>query len=226
MAIDSVRKPFLLRLTACERQLLLSSATVRRHDHDSIILDQFDPGIDMFLVLEGRVTARSFSVDGKEVSYAEIEQDDCFGEFAALDGGPRSTAIVAAGPVITARVSAARLEAAMLAEPGIALAMARHLTAKLRQLTERVSHFSTLSVSRRVQRELYRMARSASAQGATATVNPAPTHHELATRLSTHREAISREISALESRNILRSGRRSITFLDIAALGALVDDGH
>ena len=49
-------------------------------------------------------------------------------------------------------------------------------------------------------------------------IDPAPTHAELANRIGSHREAVTREIRALVERNILRAGRRTLEILDIARL--------
>jgi CRP/FNR family cyclic AMP-dependent transcriptional regulator len=53
-------------------------------------------------------------------------------------------------------------------------------------------------------------------------VRPAPTHAELASRIGTHREAVTREMRALAERNIVRGGRRRLEFLDIPSLEAAV----
>jgi CRP/FNR family transcriptional regulator, cyclic AMP receptor protein len=215
--------PFLLRLTAEERDAMLKRATVRRHGSGAVIIDQYDQSTDLFLVLEGCVSAKSYSSDGQEVSYAEIAKDDCFGEFSALDAAPRSTAVLAVTEVSTGRLTAASLDTLIRQYPGIGTAMSRHLVAKIRVLTNRISHFSTLPVHQRIRVELVRLARSVAPKGRTALLNPAPTHQDLATRLSTHREAVSREVSALERSRILRAGRRFIEFMDIDALETLIE---
>jgi hypothetical protein len=45
----------------------------------------------------------------------------------------------------------------------------------------------------------------------------------LATRLSTHREAVSRELSFLASRKVIELGRRRIRVLDLDRLMALAE---
>jgi hypothetical protein len=56
-----------------------------------------------------------------------------------------------------------------------------------------------------------------------ASIDPAPTHYELATRLSTHREAVSRELSYLSSRKVIALHRRRIYVVDVARLRASVE---
>ena len=49
-------------------------------------------------------------------------------------------------------------------------------------------------------------------------MRPAPTHAELANRIGTHREAVTRELGVLSERGIIRYGRRSLMILDLARL--------
>ena len=49
-------------------------------------------------------------------------------------------------------------------------------------------------------------------------IRPAPTHAELANRIGTHREAVTREMRALTSLNIIKTGRRRLEFIDLARL--------
>ena len=92
----------------------------------------------------------------------------------------------------------------------------RRLGAEVRRLTERVFELSALNVRARLHCELLRMARTSASQK--LTVNPAPTHAELANRIGTHREAVTREMRILAELNIIRNGRRSLEFLDLPGL--------
>jgi hypothetical protein len=91
--------------------------------------------------------------------------------------------------------------------PSVMLAVLHHLTARIRELTERVFEFSTLAVRNRVHAELVRLAREHGG-GKQAVIRPAPTHSEMASRISTHREAVTRELSRLHELGIIaREGR-------------------
>lgn len=64
-------------------------------------------------------------------------------------------------------------------------------------LTTRVYDFSTLAVKNRIQAELLRLANLVPKDGKSARIFPAPTHGEIASRVSTHREAVTRELNRL-----------------------------
>ena len=53
-------------------------------------------------------------------------------------------------------------------------------------------------------------------------IDPAPTHAELASRIGTHREAVTRELRFLAEHGIIRQHRRRLTVADMPGLARLV----
>ena len=53
-------------------------------------------------------------------------------------------------------------------------------------------------------------------------VEPFPTHAELASRIGTHREAVTREMRFLASQGIVAQERRRMVVTDLPALAGLV----
>ena len=76
----------------------------------------------------------------------------------------------------------------------------------------------------RIQLEILRLCDRGKTEGNRCTINPAPTHYEIATRTSTHREAVSRELSQLAQQGILEVGRRAIVVADLKRLRSMVDE--
>jgi CRP-like cAMP-binding protein len=106
--------------------------------------------------------------------------------------------------------------------PTVLFAALRHLTTQVRALTGRVFEFSTLAVRNRVHAELVRLAREHG--GTEAVIRPAPTHLEIASRISTHREAVTRELSRLEDLGIIAREGRTLRVKNLARLEAMVED--
>jgi CRP-like cAMP-binding protein len=109
-------------------------------------------------------------------------------------------------------------------EPIVAMRMMRNLTTLVRRLTERVIDLSTLGVQTRLHAELLRLAHAGGVQGDnTARIDPAPAHAVLASKISTNREQVTREISALTKRGLLRKdGLHALVVTDVQALADLV----
>ena len=82
-------------------------------------------------------------------------------------------------------------------EPEVAQALLARMAGRIRVLTTRIYEFSALAVNNRIQAEILRLAAAAHREGKSARIDTAPTHAELASRVSTHREAVTRELNRL-----------------------------
>jgi CRP/FNR family cyclic AMP-dependent transcriptional regulator len=187
------------------------------------IISQNDPSTDVFFVIEGAVRAKSYSPSGREVSFIDIEEGNIFGEFSAIDHQERASSVFALEAGLLARMSSGDFRQTLLDVPEVALQLIELLVAKTRALSDRVFEFSTLPVQGRVTLELLRLAEKSSDDGVTAQIKPAPTHYELATRISTHREAVTRELNHLVDEQIITLHRRRMEVLNLPKLRALVD---
>ena len=103
-------------------------------------------------------------------------------------------------------------------------AVLNHLVGMLRSLTLRIVEFSTLAVKNRIHSELLRMARDSRDASGAYLISPAPTHSEIAQRISTHREAVSREISRLKQLGIIERRGRVLAVKDFERLQRMVDE--
>jgi CRP/FNR family transcriptional regulator, cyclic AMP receptor protein len=210
-------------LSTEQRQEIWRAAVHQNVAELSILINEQDDTADIFFLLSGRVAVKSFSETGHEVSYIELVPGACFGEFSAIDGGKRAATVEALTPVSVIRLSRSRFRGFIEKFPALGLALAEHLVARSRSLSERIFEFSTLPVRSRIHLELLRLARRADHLADRIAIQPAPTHQELAARISTHREAVSREIAALEAGGYVKAGRRTIEIISIKALRQLAN---
>jgi CRP-like cAMP-binding protein len=109
------------------------------------------------------------------------------------------------------------------AVPRAGLWMSQLLVARIRNLTSRAFELATLPVAGRVQSELLRLAREADVSSDRLEIHPMPTHADLAARIGTHREAVTRELNLLAGEGILRQSGRRVEILSVARLHALYD---
>jgi len=104
-----------------------------------------------------------------------------------------------------------------------AMPIMQRLAGQVRRLTERVFDFSTLAVRNRIHAELLRLARQHMDSPNTAIIKPAPTHAELACFVSTHREAVTRELSELARNRLIQRTGHELRVLDVERLRKMVD---
>ena len=149
---------------------------------------------------------------------------EVFGEYPAIDGGPRSASVEARTRCAVASMPAGAFQELLATEPKVAQALLPQLVTKIRALTTRVYEFSTLAVKNRIQAELLRLANLASREGKSARIIPAPTHVEIASRVSTHREAVTRELNRLCRIGIAERQGSALLVKDIERLAEMVHE--
>jgi CRP-like cAMP-binding protein len=144
-----------------------------------------------------------------------------FGELAAIDGEPRSASVLALKSALIGRLSQAAFEDLVDNHRSFAWTLLAHLSSMVRDMTGRIFEYSTLPVRERLVLELLRLADSDAIDSNKAVISPAPTHFDLAARISTHREAVSREMSALAKQGLLEKRAGILQLHNIGALKAL-----
>jgi CRP/FNR family transcriptional regulator, cyclic AMP receptor protein len=178
---------------------------------------------EVYFVVEGKVRILLYSaLEGKAVLFTTLGRFDMFGEMAAIDGNPRSATVEAEDDCTLAILPREHFQRLVQAYPAFSFAVMKHLAAQVRRLTERVYEFSTLSVQARVHAELLRLAALAGEADGQALLSPAPILVDLAARVSTHREAVSRVISRLQEKGIVRREGADIRILALDRLRSLL----
>jgi CRP-like cAMP-binding protein len=188
------------------------------------IIGQLDESTDVYFVIEGKVRVIVYSPAGKEVTFRDIDAGDCFGELAAIDDLPRSATVAALTDSLIAYMSAEIFWEILRTHSGVAAVVMKKLANIIRSLSERVFEFSALAVRNRVHAELLRLARHHMTGENTAMIRPAPTHAELASRISTHREAVTRELNNLSKDGLMERQAGALAIHDVDRLARLVQD--
>jgi len=89
-----------------------------------------------------------------------------------------------------------------------------------------VVEFSTLAVNNRIHAELLRLARGQMTEPAVdvdaVMIPQLPTHQEIANRISTHREAVGRELARLEKLGLIARDGHALKILDVPHLARMV----
>ena len=199
--------------------------TWRRYAAGQLILARHDNTRDAFFIVRGRACSVHNSASGREVRFCDLGAGDIFGDFAAIDGELRSADIVSATDTLIAGMPTEVFRKMLHDHKSIGPAILRRLTRMARAQTQRLLELTTLPVRTRVHAELLRLAQ-ADDPGATRTgavIAPAPTHAEIASRISTHREAVSRELSKLARAKLIERRGGKLVIHDMAALARMVE---
>jgi CRP-like cAMP-binding protein len=188
------------------------------------IVDYLDSSDNVFFIAEGEARVTIYSLSGKAVSFRELSAGDMFGEFPAIDQGPRSASVEARTECLIAYMPAAEFRELLRKEWAVTQALLRKLVMTIRALTTRVYEFSTLAVNNRIQAELLRLANLAPQGGNAACIAPAPTHGDIASRVSSHREAVTRELNRLSRMGVIERRGGTLLVKDVDRLARMVQD--
>lgn len=187
-----------------------------------IVIGHQDRTTDVFVVLEGTLRVELYSLNGREISLADLGPGELFGEFAAIDDQPRSATVAATGACAVACISADAFRRAVLGSPETAEWLAKRLVGRIRLQTERIFELNALAVRSRLHCELLRLSLDAGVAGNAAVVTSVPTHAQLAARIGTHREAVTRELQYLHKQGIVVQQGRELRVNDVAELAEII----
>jgi CRP-like cAMP-binding protein len=197
-------------------------ATVMKAKAGRTLVSPDSGSAEVYWVAQGRVQVMLLSPAGQEVILRDQGAGDMFGEIAAIDRRPRSATIIALDDCVLVRVPGPVFCDAVFGHPVAARWLAMRLTARIRDLTDRVFELNALRVPDRLYCELLRLCGADWGDSNIIVLDPFPTQTELAARIGARREAVSREMGYLSRRGIIGLERRKLTILDLAGLTKLV----
>ena len=202
---------------------LASSIDVRKK---TIVVQEFEPGNSMYVIIEGEVKVSTYSPDGREVVLALLGAGSFFGEMSLLDEQPRSANVTTMSDCVLANIRRCDLLPLLLDQPSISLKLLTEVTVRLRKTSRMLERISSMDVPHRLYAYLadhcHRFGRKGS-DGRYATL--LPTHQLLADQLSTSRETVSRTISQLKKDGVIFQGEsRGKVRIDLDVLEDRLDE--
>jgi CRP/FNR family cyclic AMP-dependent transcriptional regulator len=189
----------------------------------SVLLRSEDTS-DVYFLVSGQLRVTTYSANGRQITFRDLHDGEYFGDISAIDGKPRSADGVTLKPTVVASLDRPGFLELLRLEPNVAERVMRNLAALVRQLSDRVIDLSTLGVQNRVHAELLRLARAAGILDNRARLDPAPTHAEIASQISTNREQVTRELNALRREGVLVKDGKALVVTDVDRLVALVSE--
>jgi CRP/FNR family cyclic AMP-dependent transcriptional regulator len=179
---------------------------------------------EVYFIASGSVRVTIFSFSGKEISYQELGSGKMFGELSAIDQLPRTANVIALEPALIGTISGGDYWRLIERYPAIAAATLKRLASMIRFLIDRVYQYGALNVKDRVRMEVLRLAREVMSDNDTATIRNFPTHKEIANRVNTHREAVTKELNELTRMGLIEQNKRALTVKTVAGLTDLVSE--
>lgn len=215
-ALDPERKPATLAadtdalIAALEPpglRELASRGRVQSYRKDVVIIQEGDYGDTLHIILSGRVKVFATGDNDREVVIDTHGPGEFIGEMS-LDGGPRSASVITLEPMVCSVVTRVTLRDHIAQHPDFAFELLAKVIRRARRATMNVKNLALLDVYGRVARLLTDLAVD---RDGSRVVPERLTHQDIADRVGSSREMISRLFKDLTTGGYLEVQDRTIT---------------
>jgi len=206
--------PLFTGLADPELQALAQRAIERHFAAGEMLFWEGEPCAGIFLIVQGSVKIFKTSAAGREMMLALESAPSTVAELPLFDGGPYPASVRAVDPVAAYFINKSDFQQVCRAYPEVALKVLAVVGRRLRHLVGVVESITFGSVTQRLARLLLDYSRQAGADEFALPV----THQELASRLGTVREVVSRNLARFRAEGLIQAQGHQIRLLDRAGL--------
>ncbi len=208
----------LLALAAC--------AVERRLARDEVLFVAGDEAAGLYVVVAGALRAYREGLDGREQVIHVERAGATIAELPVFDDKPYPSTVAAEEETTVLFFAKGDVRALCLAHPEIALAALRLLAGRLRKCADLVEALSLREVDQRLARWLLGEARLRGRRaGGGIELTLVLTNQQIAARIGSVREVVSRALSRLQQNGLISIDGRRITLPDEQALAVFAGDG-
>ena len=186
---------------------LAARGRMQQYRKDVVMLQEGDHGDTLFIVLAGRVKVFATGVDDREIVFDIHGPGEYVGEMA-LDGGPRSASVMTLEPTTCSVVTRVTLKDHIAKHPEFAFELLAKVIRRARRATESARDLALLDVYGRVRRLFDSIAVE---RDGTRLIPEKLTHQEIADRVGSSREMISRLLKDLSEGGYISVSEKLIT---------------
>jgi CRP/FNR family transcriptional regulator len=204
-------------LSQKDLETIISAGNIKRFLKGETIFNEGDSCAGMHVLLQGRVDLFKMSPDGKVSILNTLRPVIMFNEVAVLDGGPNPVCAMAEEDTLVWRVNCERFQQLLHQYPQIALGLLSVLARRNRMMLAQYGDLSFRSVTSRISKYLL----SLSEDGQKTINRSQHSIRNIAARVVTTPEAVSRTLKILNEKKIIAVDRKTIRILDLERLQQL-----
>jgi CRP-like cAMP-binding protein len=202
-------------------EVLAERASEVRLDRGQVLFVAGEPARGMYVVASGAVRAYRESADGREQVIHVERAGSTVGEVPLFDEGTYPSTVAAEEDTVLLYLDRADVRRLCLERPQITLAALKLMAHRLRQTAALIESLSLRDVDRRLARLLLLEARMLGDRtGAGLEFEYPLTHQQIAARIGSVREVVSRAMGRLQQHQLIRVDGRRIVVPEERALAA------
>ena len=209
--------PLFAGLRTQQREKLAQHAVARAAKRDEVLFVEGDDCQGLYVVFSGALRIFKQSPQGREQVLTIERAGTVVAELPVFDGGPYPASCRVMEPSLLLFISKLDFRRTCREDPEVALRVLASVGRRLRRLVTMIEELSFLTVRSRLAALLLQLARAqadAASQPAALRVPLHITHQEIAARIGTVRELVSRNLSRLEAEGIIRLDGRAFVIQD------------
>lgn len=173
----------------------------RRVERREVVVKRGDRNAGLGFLIEGRLQAVDFTLDGREVGIDFVEERDFFGELAVIDSQPAPEYVIAIAPSRVTMLDRERARELMFSTPRTSETVAQRLAQRMRRSAR---HRAVLALPSSFQRVCAQLVLLTQAEGGgSVTIQMPPTHQEIAIMVNTSRETVTRALQFLQGLKVV-----------------------
>jgi CRP-like cAMP-binding protein len=218
--ITALRRTTLFgELDDVELKALAERALERQLIRDEILFVAGDEARGLFVVVSGSLRAFREGIDGREQVIHVERAGATIAELPVFDDKPYPSTVAAEEETVVLFLDKNEVRSLCLKYPQIALAALKMLAGRLRRCAELVEALSLREVDQRLARWLLSEARTRGRLADSGVeITLALTNQQIAARIGSVREVVSRALSRLQQNGLIMIDGRRITICDEQAL--------
>jgi CRP-like cAMP-binding protein len=206
-------------LEPADREALAHRAREQKLDRGKTLFLAGEPAAGLYVVVDGAIRAYRVSADGREQIIHVERAGATLAEVPVFDGGPYPSSTAAEEDSVVLFIRREDVLRLCLERPHISLAALRLLAARMRNCAALVERLSLRDVDRRVAQLLLEEASDYGwRSGDVMEFQLALTHQQIAARVGSVREVVSRAIMRLQQGGLIRVDGRKVVISSEEAL--------
>lgn len=213
------RVPLFVELSDLQLGAIAERATRRRYDRDATVFSEGDSCLDLLIVEEGSVKLLKNAANGRQQLMGIERTGNTLAEVPVFDGGRYTVTALAIEPTVLLRLDAEHFRKLCLDQPEVAVALIKVLGHRLRHAERLVEELSFSTVRRRLIVHLLHLAEEyGQYHGSSVDFELKENNEELAARVGTVRELISRNLGRLHGDGFIEMRRRIVRISNVQRL--------
>jgi len=197
-----------------------------RYKRNQYVIRRNSTDRDVYILIAGLVRVTAEAGRGRRIILRDIPAGELFGEHSAIDGRAGFADVLALRESLIASMPPEAFRAILAHHAPVRERVLRRLSGSVRELADRLVERGAQRVQSRIWVEFLRLARLAGVQANACRIERAPTHSDIASRVGTSREEVTRELSRMVRDGLLERAGRALVLRDISGLERLAADSR